>query len=502
MSDYLHGAYGVVQAVGNRVADEGEGVIVYVGTAPVHQLALANGARYPVNKPVRVNSIAEAKAAFGYSDAWDKYTLCEAMYVHFEMNGVGPLVLINVLDPARTDHRNNAKVTTTKTPESGRIMIASAEDIILETVVIKTAEATPVEKTKGVDYSIAYNGDKQQIIIEEIGSGLGTGELTVEYFTIKPSGVTTADVIGTSDGMGLNTGLFAVSDVYPRTGDVPSYLAAPGFSSDIDVHNAMCQISKKINGHWDTYMFVDLPLMNGQTQLRLDTVAAFKEANGFNRDNETVFFPMALGTDGRKYHLSVLAAANFQALLMQNEGIPYMVASNTACKIIQNLYMGEANTARLYDDAIINKYLNSNGIASACYTAGRWCIWGCHSAQYNPENGNQINVSEVNLMMLYYVSNDFQARRSQDVDKPVTANDIKTIVAEEQSRIDALKSIGALIHGEVRLNSTTQAQADILMGDFSFIFDLTPTPIARSLKAVVNWTDEGFVTYIQAMTAE
>ena len=100
------------------------------------------------------------------------------------------------------------------------------------------------------------------------------------------------------------------------------------------------------------------------------------------------------------------------------------------------------------------------------------------------------------------VSNDFQARRSQDVDKPMTANDIKTIIAEEQGRLDALKSIGALIHGEVRLNSTAQAQSDILMGDFSFIFDLTPTPIARSLKAVVNWTDEGFVTYIQAMTAE
>ena len=37
-------------------------------------------------------------------------------------------------------------------------------------------------------------------------------------------------------------------------------------------------------------------------------------------------------------------------------------------------------------------------------------------------------------------------------------------------------------------------------GDFSFIFDLTPTPIARSLKAYVNWTDEGFTTYFEAMT--
>ena len=70
MSDYLHGAYGVVQAVGNRVAEQSEGVFVYIGTAPVHQLALASGESYPVNKPILCNNIAEAKAAFGYSDDW------------------------------------------------------------------------------------------------------------------------------------------------------------------------------------------------------------------------------------------------------------------------------------------------------------------------------------------------------------------------------------------------------------------------------------------------
>ena len=500
MSDYLHGAYGVVQAVGNKIADESEGVIVYVGTAPVQQLALASGESYPVNKPILCNNIAEAKAAFGYSEDWEKYTLCEAMYVHFEQNGVGPLVFINVLDPTKADHKNTTAVTGDKTPANGRIVIPSAEDIILESVVIKTKDQTPVTKVKGTDYNIAYNMDKKQIVIEEIDTGLGTSALTVEYYTIKPSGVTSSDVIGTTDDMGLNTGLFCIRDVYPATGAIPSYLGAPGFSSTPTIHSAMYQVSKKVNGHWDVYMFADLPLLNGSTPLTLATVATYKEGNGYNKENETVFFPMALGTDNKKYHLSVLAAAIFQGLLIQNEGIPYMVASNNACAIIQNLYMGATNTGRLYDDELINKWLNSKGIASACFTAGRWCIWGCHSAQFSPDNATQINVSETNMMMLFYVSNDFQARRSRDVDKPMTANDIKTIIAEEQTRIDALKSIGALIKGDVRLNTDAQAQADIINGDFSFVFDLTPTPIARSLKAIVNWTDEGFATYFEAMT--
>jgi len=500
MSEYLHGAYGVVSAAGNRISEGSKGAIVYVGTAPVHQLALASGESYPVNKPVLCNNIAEAKAAFGYSDDWEKYTLCEAMYVHFEMNGVGPLLLINVLDPTKAAHKNATQVTTSKTPANGRIVIPSAEDIILESVTVATQDETPVTKEKGVDYSISYNADKQQIVIQEIGSGLGTSALTVAYYTIKPSGVVAADVIGTTDGMGVNTGLFCVNDVYPATGVIPSYLAAPGFSSTKQIHDAMYAVSKKINGHWDAYIFADLPLMNDSTPLTLATIAAYKEENGYNHENETVFFPLALGTDNKIYHLSVLAAANFQALLIMNDGIPYMVASNTACTIIQNLYMGESNTGRLYDDEIINKYLNKNGIASACFTAGRWCIWGCHSASYNPTDADMINVSETNMMMLFYVSNDFQGRRSQNVDKPLTMNDIQTIIAEEQTRVDALISIGALISGTVRLNVSAQAKSDIVAGDYSFIFDLTPTPIARSLKAYVNWTDEGFTTYFEAMT--
>ena len=100
-------------------------------------------------------------------------------------------------------------------------------------------------------------------------------------------------------------------------------------------------------------------------------------------------------------------------------------------------------------------------------------------------------------MMLYYISNDFQDRRTLDVDQPLTPNDIRTIVSQEQARLDALKNIGALTYGVVVLNATAQARADILNGDWQFSFDVTTTPLAKSLKAIVNWTDEGFETYFE-----
>lgn len=492
MADYKHGAYGVIQAVGSRVADESQGAIVYVGTAPVHNV---EGGANNVNKPIVVNNIAEARKYFGYSDEWDKYTLCEAMHVHLENKGVGPLVFINVLNPAT--HKASDAGTVSKTPENGRVTIPAAQDIILDSVIVKSDNTT---KIKGTDYAIAYNIEKKTITISELTAGaLGTSALTITYNTVDASAVTAADVIGTSDGLGLNTGIFAIKNVYQLTGYIPAYLAAPGFSSVPAVHAAMYQNSVKVNGHWDVYMFVDLPIMNSETPLTLDTAKTYKNSNGYTKENETVFFPLAQGTDGKIYHLSVLAAANFQELLLAQDGIPYKTASNTDCSLIENLYLGVSNTGRVYDDSIINEKLNKNGIASAAYVGGRWAIWGCHSADYDQDNGDQINVAETNRMMLYYISNDFQHRRTPDVDKPMTANDLQTIIAEEQTRVDALLNIGALTRGVVTLNADAQARSDIMNGDYSFLFDITTTPLAKSLTAIVNWTDEGFVTYFESV---
>ena len=498
MADYLHGAYGAIQAVGNRVADDSQGAIVYVGTAPVHTV---EGGANNVNKPILVRNIADARKHFGYSDDWASYTLCEAMFVHLMMKGVGPLVLINVLDPAKAAHKNASPTTASKTPVNGVIQIASAESAILDSVTVKTQDNTPVTKVKGTDYTLAYNAEKKILTITSIGDGLGSAALTVEYDTIKPSGVAASDVIGTTDDLGTNTGLYAIRNVYQMTGLIPSFLAAPGFSDTAAVNAAMTAVSLKVNGHWDAYCFADIPLADGVTPLTLATVKTYKDSNGYNKPNETVYWPMAKGIDGRKYHLSVLAAANFQELLIAQGGVPYKTASNTECPIIENLYEGASVTGKVYDDTIINEKLNKNGIASAAFVGGRWAIWGCHSADYDQENADKKNVSETSLMMLYYISNDFQHRRPVDVDKPMTANDLASIVSEEQSRIDALLSIGALTYGEVSLNASYQAKSDIMNGDYSFLFNITTTPLARSLTAIVNWTEDGFVTYFESMAA-
>lgn len=485
MADYLHGAYGQIQAVGTKIAIKSQNTIVYVGTAPVHTVA---GGAANVNRPILVTNIAEARRYFGYSDEWDKYTLCEAMHAHLENKGVGPLVLINVLDPSIHKAAEGGNVSLT--PENGRVTIINAEDIILDSVDV-------TGKTKGTDYVVQYDFSKKTLTIAEvIAGGLGTAALAITYNSVDATAVDEDDVIGASDGAGLNTGIFAIKNVYQETGFIPSFLLAPGFSSIPAVHSVMIQNSQKVNSHWDVYVMSDIPIVDDKgDKITLASANTWKNANGYNKGNETVYFPLIKGTDDKIYHLSVLAAANFQELLVEQDGIPFKTASNTECAIISNLYLGEDSANRVFDDYLINNMLNQNGIASAAYVGGRWAIWGCHSGDYTYESGDQINVSETNRMMLYYISNDFQHRRTRNVDKPLTGNDIKTIVAEEQTKLDALVKIGALTYGEVHLNAEADARSDIMNGDYAFTFNVTTTPLAKSLTAIVNWTNEGFVTY-------
>mgnify|MGYP004482452631 FL=1 len=309
MSNYLHGAYGQIQAAGTKVAAKARNAFVYVGTAPVHLVA---GGADNVNKPVLVSSIAEAKKLFGYSDDFASYTLCEAMKVHLESKGVGPLVLINVLDPET--HKSSTGGTKSATPENGRVVLTDAESVYLDSLAVKAGSTA---KVPGTDYTVSYNQAKKTVTITEMSSGaLGTTELTITWSAVDPSKVEASDVAGSTDGAGLNKGCYAMKSVYQETGYIPSFLLAPGFSGLPTVHAAMQANASKVNGHWDAYIMADIPLVDASSQaVTLANAATWKNTNGYDKDNEKVFFPMAQGVDGKKYHLddAVLPVQRFPA---------------------------------------------------------------------------------------------------------------------------------------------------------------------------------------------
>lgn len=489
ISTYFHGTRAEFHANPARVADRGRAAIVCVGTAPIHTAESGAG---NVNRPVVVNNFAEAVAKFGYSEDWASYTLCEVMWHILAHRAVAPLVMINVFDPEKYKAKDGGSASLT--PVGGSVTIATDGNAVLESIAV--AGKKPDE-----DYEVSYNYSSGLITISETRKGsLGTEALTVTYDVVDPSGLDEVDVIGSSDGEGLNTGLYAIKNVYQVTKYIPSMLIAPGFSEMPAVHDAMLENSMGINGHWNAYVYADLPAVDEKgVDITMSTASAWAKANGYCASNEKVFFPYVSGTDGRKYHISTLAAGSMLELLTQNDGIPFQSPSNTTCEIIQNLYVGAGSEGRMYDDQLINEKLNRHGITSAAFVGGRWAIWGAHTADYEFGESERISSEDTALMMLFYVANDFQERRFEDVDKPMTPNALNAIMAQEQSRLDALKGSGRLASGKVYIKASADARSDMMSGDYKFTFDVATTPLAKSLTADVGYDEDGFTAYIDLM---
>ena len=130
MSDYKYGVYG---AIGNDIVQNASqaGVApVYFGTAPVNFLSDFGGT---VNTPLKISNMSDAQKKLGhFSDSakWSKYTLCEAVAAHFanENGNVGPIYVVNVLDPAT--HKKSTQTSKSLTFANKKATIET-DDIIL-----------------------------------------------------------------------------------------------------------------------------------------------------------------------------------------------------------------------------------------------------------------------------------------------------------------------------------------------------------------------------------
>lgn len=163
MADYLHGAYGHLDASVVQGTVTSETVPVYFGTAPV---GLVRGWEDmdAVNAPIKISSLADARAKIGHSEDFASYTLCEAVAAHYDagVEGVGPIYVVNVLDP--NVHRKPSPTSRTVAFANGRAQF-STDTAILDTLRVErpAVEGAPqtshahkaienAMKTSGVSY--------------------------------------------------------------------------------------------------------------------------------------------------------------------------------------------------------------------------------------------------------------------------------------------------------------------------------------------------------------
>ena len=135
-NEYLYGAYGHIGETVAQSAVQAGTTPVYIGTAPVN-LVRGFGEAGIINAPIKITSLVDAQKKIGYSSDWGTFTLCEAVYAHFNntLGNIGPIYVINVLDPSAGKHRKETATTKTLTFTGGRAEFAS-DKIILDTLTI------------------------------------------------------------------------------------------------------------------------------------------------------------------------------------------------------------------------------------------------------------------------------------------------------------------------------------------------------------------------------
>lgn len=481
---YRHGSYGDLQPTQDTIPVKGIGTLpVYFGIAPVHQLMDYSG---KVNKPILVQNYSDAVNKMGYNDTnWKDFDLCEPIYAHFKnsIQPIGPIVLVNVLDPA-TMKAENKNLSLNLTNGQGYIV---NDKIILKSVGIES-------KTFGVDFSAKYTTDGTKVLVKDL-KGTLTSPVTITFDEIDITKVTKAEIIGGTNTSGAKTGISVVDLIYQTYNLVPTILDAPNWSNAPEVDAALKLASQKINGHW--YAWVNSNLASNTNADTIEKAKSWKSSNSYNGSGESPCWPRVKNGD-RIFHLSTLTTVAMQQVDNSNNNIPYETPSNKPIDIT-GLCLEDGTTIEF--DQVQANTLNSSGIKTAIYWGGRWVLWGPHTGAYensedvvNSKDIDPRDTFDCNIRMLYYLLNDFQQRYGIQVDKPMIRSRIDTILNDYQERLDGFIGSGKLLYAKIQFNESSNPVSDIVEGDFNFDIATTTTPPGKSINAKLMYTTKGIDT--------
>lgn len=481
MAGYLYGTYG---RLGESVAQspvQSTTVPCYIGTAPVN-LVKGYADKELVNKPVKLTTLSGARTTIGYSDDWGAFSLSEVIAAHFNNSkgGMSPVYVINVLDPAT--HKKDTTTTVTATFSGGATAFES-DTVILDTIAIK-------DKTEGTDYSVDYNYAKGTVIINSLKDDAPLdGQVEITFSEVDTSKVTAADIIGGETADGVTTGLAAIELIYSNDFQVVNLLAAPGWDDQPEVYNALVAASSKINGHWDAFVYANLPVKDCDT---ISKAIKWKADHGYTSERSKVFWPMAVGTSGAKYHISTLAIVETMRLDEEHDGVPMETVGNKSVPVIKQ-YFGADSKNNGFGQIDANE-LDAKGIATVVPWAGEWVIWGDRTAAY--AYGADVDARDLfdnSMRMLFYITNSFQQEWSSTIDKPMTRSLKDEIINREQEKLDYYVSIGALLGSPtIEFNAEDNTSTDIMNGNFVWYLEATPTVPLKSATIVVAYSDKGF----------
>lgn len=415
---YFHGVYNSEQDTSLTTPIQGSaGLQVIFGVAPIH---LSKDPKKAANTPKLCYSFKECQEAVGYSDDFEKFSLCQSIDACFRVFNVAPIILVNVLDPNKASHKAENKEEDCTVTDG--VVAYGKQFVLLDTIVVKNQESTLVA---GSDYvaTHAEDGTVTITILSEAAKEQAT--LKVSSTSLKPDGVTPADIVGGVDvETGAETGLELVRQIYPRFGMTPGILLAPGWSHNPIVAAALQAKTEKINGNFDCVTYLDISTDKEENGASVYTdVKTAKEAMGATSPHAAALWPM--GAVGDKiYYLSALFAALTAYTDASNSDVPYESPSNKDLKITKTVL--KDGTEVLLDQQQANDLLNANGVITAINVNG-YKAWGNNTAAY-PSTSDPKDRWLAVRRFFDWDGNNFIRTYMQKVDKPGNKRLVQSIV--------------------------------------------------------------------------
>lgn len=457
------------------------GIPFVVGTAPIHRLADPSAA---VNKVIKCETLAEAKAKLGYSEDFAAFDLCQAMYFDLSVRMVAPIIFVNVLDPSKAAHTKTVAATAV-TITNGQGTLDEKYMLINDDLIVKDGDAVLVKDT---DYTVEHTEDDKLLITIITGTH---ASVTVEGKALKPDGVTAADIIGGEDtSTGVKTGLSLIDKVYPTFGFTAATIIAPNWSKNPTVAAAMAGITTGINGLFRAFTVIDI---DSSIYKKPADAEQMKAAVGVKSPNAYLVWLMGkVGT-----HIvagSVIAAATFQYTDEEiGNGLPYYPPSNKSA-YVDSVVLADGTEMILTSEE--GNVLNDKGIATFIKVGDDIRLWGDETAAF--PNTNDPKDVFVNIRRFYsWYENRLIIDYFDLVDGPINPKLVETIVDNENVVLNGYVSAGACLRGEIAASPSNTAET-LAAGQIFFDVILTiPTP-AKEIRFTVTFDPEALMNALAA----
>ena len=473
-SSYRHGVYVGEQETSLVAPVEGTaGLQVIFGTAPVNMLEDPTAA---VNKPQLVYSYKEAVSAVGYVPDFDKYTLCESISANFSVVNTSPIILVNVLDPAR----HTATIAEESVDVEDGVAVLNEGGVLLDKLTV-SSESGKLEQD--VDYITTFNNDGTlNIALIEGGAGTGVTSLTVSGKKLDPDMVTPSDIVGGVDlATGDETGLEVVRQIYPRFSMTPGILMAPRFSKNATVTAALQAKTTEINSVFRAVCIVDIDSSRETGVTKYQDVKEQKERQAATSANCYAVWPYAKVGDVI-YSGSTLAGAMTAYTDAQHDDIPNWSPSNKALSISAACL--EDGTEVILDQDQANT-INSYGVATFLNMYG-YRLWGNNTCCY-PGNTDPKDRFFAVRRFMSWAANTFILTYFQKVDNPMNPRLIEAIMDSENIRGNSFVARGICARYEITYNADENPVTDLINGTIRFHQYITPYVPAEDIEDIIEF---------------